>query len=643
MVFLLSLFVSCLSFAAEPLILPSDTNFYVPLTQHLEVYIDIVGQEDVADIVASPARFKPVKTKYPDFGLTEGTIWLRAQIINQTAGNRKWLIDINRQYYSEITIYKVGRDNTPQQLLRQTNDSRFVDRPIADRMLVTELALKAGESTDVYIGFRSDSTSYMPIGVGTTEGVASHRGAEHTLNWILNGALLAIIFFALMMTPVIGWRLSTSFALYMLSGFLFVFHADGYTFQYFWPQQPMRINDPLNLTFMTLMPVFGLVFSRILFNFKFHAPRFDKMLLAFIVFASVAACLSFPIYQIQTLKVIAYLLPPLGSLLQVCAGAIAIRRKFLGGVPYMIGAFIVMSSLAYAFIAHVVPGHFSLDATLDYGHVTLIAECFAFAAAIVIRLSGLRNERDSALRAELSATQDRLQLSAELQKSQVEYFKARKLSDSRKNQLSSVSHDLRQPLMSLRTALGNMNSPDEDAAQQMYAAFDYLETLAQDQLTGDKVSASAQKQLGELETFSVKTVLDNVYEMFKDEAEAKGLEFRYRPLDAAITSDPVKLMRIVNNLVSNAIKHTEHGSVLLAARRRGQRVRIEVWDTGAGMSEDEILRLSERGVRGETSDGSGLGIAIVKDISRDMGLDFKLRSRKGKGTLASLTLPGASD
>ena len=201
MVFLLSLFVSCLSFAAEPLILPSDTNFYVPLTQHLEVYIDIVGQEDVADIVASPARFKPVKTKYPDFGLTEGTIWLRAQIINQTAGNRKWLIDINRQYYSEITIYKVGRDNTPQQLLRQTNDSRFVDRPIADRMLVTELALKAGESSDVYIGFRSDSTSYMPIGIGTTEGVASHRGAEHTLNWILNGALLAIIFFALMRRP----------------------------------------------------------------------------------------------------------------------------------------------------------------------------------------------------------------------------------------------------------------------------------------------------------------------------------------------------------------------------------------------------------------------------------------------------------
>ena len=338
---------------------------------------------------------------------------------------------------------------------------------------------------------------------------------------------------------------------------------------------------------------------------------------------------------------LAYLLPPIGSILQVFAGVTAMRRKLLGGTPYLVGAFFVMSSLAYAFIAHVVPGHFNLDATLDYGHLTLIVECFAFAAAIVMRLSGLRSERDNAIKAELQATREKLRLSADLQRSQTDYFKARKLSDQRRNQLSSVSHDLRQPLISLRAALGNMSNPDEDAAQRMYDAFDYLESLAQEQLGTDEAFVSTQKEVGQLEVFSVKIVLDNVYEMFKDEAAEKGLEFRYKPLDAKIMSDPVVLMRAVNNLVSNAIKHTQSGSVLLAARRRDTHIQIEVWDTGAGMSKEEVARVSARGVRGESSSGSGLGLAIVKDISDGLGLDFHLQSRVGRGTLAILHLPKA--
>lgn len=640
--FLAVLLVACSALSARaetPLKLDPAETFYEPLTAYMAVYIDPAAAMDIADVIENPSHFRPVTTKYPDFGLTQGRVWLRTPIVNAAGSDGRWRLDINRQYYAEIAVYMQKQDGPPVRLLRYTNDNTFYDRPIPDRMLVVDFDLEDGAEADIYIGFRSDSTSYLPAGIGTAQGVVNHRSQENTINWVLNGALLAIIFFALMMIPVIGWRLSISFSLYIFAGLAFVFHADGYTFAHFWPGQKMVINDPLNLSFMALMPVFGLMFARAMFDFKTQALRFDRCLLAYIGVAVLIALTSFPIYQVQAVKVVAYFAPLIGSVLQLAAGTIAIRKKLLGAVPFMVGAVIVMVSLIYALIAHVFAGYFSLDATLDFGHVSVLAECFAFAAAIVIRLSTLQIERDRALQAELISANEKLRLSSDLQKSQTDYFHARKMSDLRRKQLSSVSHDLQQPLGSLRSALSAISGADEDATQKISAAFDYLENLAREQLT-DSHSGALNLQIdGTLESFPVNTLLDNVYEMFKDEATEKGLDFRYRPINAAVTSDPIAVMRALNNLVSNAIKHTASGSVLLSARRAGHAVRIEVIDQGAGLSSEALARMKQRRAKGPESSGTGLGLSIVQDISDRLALDFTLESRVGKGTTAGLTLP----
>ena len=628
------------SFATEPVSLKSEADFYLALTKNLSAFVDPSGDMQIADVIDQPELFSPVTTKYPDFGLTAGRVWLRMSFVNETGTPNTWRLDINRQYYSEMDII-LAKPNAPlEQLLRSTNENSFNDRTIPNRMLATDFVLTPDDGVvDFYIGYRSDSTTYLPLGVGTIEAANKKLSQENTFNWILNGALLAIILFTLMMTPVIGWRLSVSFALYILAGFIFVYHADGYTFKYIWPDAPMVVNDPANLSFMVLMPVFGLTFSRAMFNFKKNAPLLDKYIKVFIVVAVLTSLCSALIYQNQTLKVLAYLIPPLGSLSQIAAGTIAIRRKLLGAVPYFIGSLIVVSSFIYALVAHAFPGQFNLDYTLDYGHFSLLVECFAFAAAIVIRLSGLRNERDLALQAELKATHEKLALSSELKQSQENYIQAQKMSSLRRNQLSSVSHDLQQPLASLRTALSRIGGTDEDAIQQMYSAFDYLEKLARDQINAGKTGTVTAHLEGSLETFSARTILDNVYEMFKDEADAKNLKFTYSPVDVDITSDPIALMRAVSNLVSNAIKHTETGHIKLTGAARDDRVRIDVSDSGNGMSEAEITRLSQQHEKGEKSQGSGLGLTIVQEISDALSLDFKLDSKVGVGSKASLSVP----
>lgn len=534
-----------------------------------------------------------------------------------------------------MNVYLIRHGSNITQVLRHTDTDSFNDRPVKDRMLGVDIRLAEGETVELYLGYSSQSTTYLPLAIGTIEATLSEHADEHSWNLLLNGMLLAFIAFALMMTSVIGWRLSFSFSLYILAGSVFVFHADGYTYANYWPDL-MHFSDPLNLSFMMLMPVFGLGFSRVLFNFKKFSPRLDTFLMFYMSCGVLIALFSIPIYESQLTKVIAYNLIPIGSCTQVVAGIVAVRKNRLGGIPYLIGALIVVASFLYAAFAHFLPGQFNLDTTLDFGHFSLLTESLAFAAAIALRLLGLRNERDRAIKAELKGAHEKLNLASDLQKSQDNFITARRQADMRRLQLSSVNHDLQQPLTSLRTALSKMRSTDEQASQQMLDAFDYLEQLAKQQIETNEVGEI--KQINNLETFPIFAVLDNVHHMFTDEANAKGLRFNYRPSGLRVNTDPIGLMRAVSNLVSNAITHSGATQILLAARHRKNIVRIEVWDNGKGMTNDQLQRNMQVYKKGRTSSGSGLGLSIVNEFSTKHKLNFEIHTRSGHGSAAFLHL-----
>jgi two-component system, sensor histidine kinase len=111
-----------------------------------------------------------------------------------------------------------------------------------------------------------------------------------------------------------------------------------------------------------------------------------------------------------------------------------------------------------------------------------------------------------------------------------------------------------------------------------------------------------------------------------------------------VRSDPGLLRRVVQNLMANAIRYTENGRVLLGARRSGENVRIEVWDTGMGIPAgktkevfEEFRRLNKDAPAG--SKAMGLGLAIVERISKLLGHEITVRSWPGKGSCFSVTVP----
>ncbi|MEZ5922401.1 MAG: sensor histidine kinase [Parvularculaceae bacterium] len=622
-----------------PVIMSVDGDHVIDLTPFVSYFIDESANLSLDEIISRQNAFQPIATHYIDFGLGEFRVWLHFSLHNPGATEKAWRLDLGRQFVQEIEVFEKRRGLSPTTLFSSHASDPFNARPVKTRTLACPIAVPSGTTIDIYVGYRSASTTSLPMTIGPPAGVRAARGNESNLDAIMNGALFAMIGVALLMTPFTGWRLSLAFALYIFSGVVYVAHADGYTVKYIWPNG-LPFNDGLNLTFMLVMAASGFNFARQLFDFKKTFPAYDRFLISFIVTALFFAFLAIFFIEFRWLMVVGYLIIPVGALIQPITGIAALRRSLAGALPYLLGAIFVIFTFAYAVIAHLSPGAFSLDRTLDVGHAALIVESFAFAAAIVIRLLNMQKERDEAKTAELIAVRQKLAMSSALRDAQKQYVKARELSARRQKQLASVSHDLRQPLAMLRRKLHHATGGEEDTANEMHKAIDYLEQLAGRQLLAEDQSAIVERQGdGAIDRFSARVIFDAANQMFAGEAREKGLEFRVHAVGDQIEADAVALMRVISNLVTNAIRNTTEGGVLLGARRRGGRLAIEVWDTGSGFADDEIVQLMKRGAKSQSSDGHGLGLAIVQEITARYDLRFSLRSVKGKGSCARIELP----
>ena len=127
-------------------------------------------------------------------------------------------------------------------------------------------------------------------------------------------------------------------------------------------------------------------------------------------------------------------------------------------------------------------------------------------------------------------------------------------------------------------------------------------------------------------------------------AQAAGLGLRVVPCALSIRSDQRLLEQMVRNLISNALKYTQHGRVLLGCRRRQGKLRIEIWDTGIGIPESELKAIFEEyyqvdNAARQRSQGLGLGLSIVKSLGELLHHPIRVRSLQGKGSVFSIEVP----
>lgn len=146
---------------------------------------------------------------------------------------------------------------------------------------------------------------------------------------------------------------------------------------------------------------------------------------------------------------------------------------------------------------------------------------------------------------------------------------------------------------------------------------------------------------------SLQSILKPLTDEFSWLAEQKQLRFRTHFSEWQVQTDGTYLRRILQNILSNAIKYTPSGQVLLSCRKRGQQVLLQIWDTGPGVAEHELKRIFDDFYRVDSTargqQGVGLGLAVVQRMTRLLGHQLDVRSVVGKGTVFNLYLPLVSE
>lgn len=218
--------------------------------------------------------------------------------------------------------------------------------------------------------------------------------------------------------------------------------------------------------------------------------------------------------------------------------------------------------------------------------------------------------------------------------------------------LAVASHDLRQPVHALGLFVAQAKAERDDAVRatllgRIESSWQSISSLLDALLDISKLD-SQNLQVKRV-NFEVQSVLDNIEQGFAIQAHAKGLRLRVRPSPLLLNCDPLLLERVLFNLVSNALRYTREGGVLIGVRRQGDHARIEVWDTGAGIAPEESEHIFDEFTRGYASSGDtvglGLGLAIVRRLARLLEAPVTLRSRPGRGSMFSIAValapPGA--
>lgn len=264
-------------------------------------------------------------------------------------------------------------------------------------------------------------------------------------------------------------------------------------------------------------------------------------------------------------------------------------------------------------------------------------------ALIVQRAS----RRSIALRFENRDLLERLQ--AESARAEQARIKAEEANMAKSKFLAAASHDLRQPVHAQELflevlarselsdiqhkALNNARAASQASAQMLNTLLDF-----------SRIEAGVIEP--QRQAFHLQPLLNKLENELGSQADAKGIVYRCRESHLAVDSDPALLELILRNLISNAIRYTELGGLLVTCRKRGGKASIEVYDTGIGIEpaqQAEVFREFHQLGNPERDrlKGLGLGLAISAGLAQSLGHELTLRSRPGRGSVFRIRLPMA--
>jgi signal transduction histidine kinase len=212
--------------------------------------------------------------------------------------------------------------------------------------------------------------------------------------------------------------------------------------------------------------------------------------------------------------------------------------------------------------------------------------------------------------------------------------------------IAAASHDILQPLNAARLFTSSLverlkRSNDGALARNVDSSLEAVEEILTALLDISRLDAGVM--LPELSIFRIDDLMETLSTEYAPAASKKNLVLKAMPCGATVETDRKLLRRVMQNFISNAIKYTKSGRILMGCRRKGRTLRIEIHDTGIGIpdSKRELVfqEFQRLGDDGGSATGLGLGLSIVERVARILGSDITLRTTPGKGSMFAITVP----
>jgi len=609
--------------------------------RNIEFFRDTSGKMTVDEVLKANS-FIPYHKKEIGFGYTTDRIWVCFNVMNNGPLGDKWVLDFNLNFANGLDVYRIDQGKAPQHLYRYRIAMPFSERQIQSHILATEFSLGQGKQTRVCVRYWMDGHSGMPITIETPDrfyGSDRHMSAKA---FLFSGMMSLLVIVSLITYFVVRSFTVFAYSMYVLATAVFVFHRDGYSFQFLWPDAAV-FNLYASIPIGACMVIAGTIYARSFLKTPKYHPIYDKILLANI-FMAVGLVIASLWAHHGDVKRLMVMCASYSTLSFFIGGVIASIKRFREVRFFVLGWGSVLFAAILMSGRHLLGLNITRDMTIDSVRYIIIFDGLMMGLAMIDRYLQTRRNQRKTLEENLRIAQQNLDFRGRLDRLEERYASANRQAEARQKRLSDTSHDLQQPIQALRLSVHQMAKSDTfDPAlnSRINDSFQYLENLIGTYL--DEEDSDDLEQVSAPDIVHLSGFLDNLSAMFDDDARKKGLEFSVIPSTAKVEAPALDLMRIVANLLSNAIKYTANGRVLLGCRRSGDKISIEVHDSGPGIDERQMAEASRRSVRlardAAREEGHGLGLAIVQELCARHDFKFTWRSVPGRGTLFSIEVP----
>lgn len=590
---------------------------------------------DQALALLADGEFTALPGQAPNYGFTPKAIWLYIPTTNPT-DKSDWRLRLRENFFQEFSAWYVPAGGRPILRERQDETSGFATRAVEWAELVVPFTQPPGTDGAILIRYRSGGSTEVEFTLFDVDSFNAWTAGKTARHFMYYGMLLFLILAALATWLATQRAIFLAYAAYAVAGLLFVMHGDGNTFRYLWPEAP-GFNGFATIPLGAGIIVCGANFARqFLQTAQFH-PVFDRLLQLTILVTLLTAASSV-FLDTQTIKKVLVLMAFGSVLLFTASGLNAARTRFREVRFFVLAWSGAVISSAIMTGRHWLGIEISEEIQFDSMRIVLVLDAALMGLAIIDRFDGLRRSRADALKVSLDQAQESLAMSQRLQLLEQRYALASDLARNREQQVADAFHDLRQPLHALRLNVEDLlagNAPDrEPPRHQIEETFRMLEGLVTDELNANITGPMRDRDTGDA-AIALDEIFAAVVSMFDREAQARGLTLSHGPTDAALHLPAISLMRILTNLVSNAVAYTPSGTVQIDATPTPPGLQLAVHDTGPGLTPQEFEAAKVRGARldpTEQSDGTGLGLAIVVQTCASLGLEFALLPSQLGGT-----------